>query len=146
MADRYRAFNAPVELHRGVSRRYRGSLYLKADGGDTVLGRPTSTLAKGSAANYNNYNTLICAVGSVDGTYTLDVPCTWETQNPAVFVIGFTADVIEELFEAEGELGGFVWSVKARQSTIDELLVAHGPVILHQSALRPGSLAVALST
>ena len=148
MADLHRALHLPLELYRGVTRRVRGSNFNKAAGVDTVLGRPTATLAKGTAVNYTGYDTLIASVARIGASAAVaNIPCEWETLNPAVWIVVPTAAIIEDLFEAQAAgSGGFEWALKARASTIDEILIAKGPVYLIETGLRPSSAAATIST
>jgi hypothetical protein len=144
MTDVHRAFNAPLELYRGVTRTFRIALYQKAAGGETVLGRPTAALELGAAENWTTHPVLIAGLAPAFGVEEpVGLAVEWFTTNPADLTLTVTADDIEAALAllGDGTDRRLVWSVKARPNVspvADEVLLAHGPVVLYETALRGG--------
>lgn len=142
MADTFRALNLRLELYRGVTRRFRGSLFAKATGGDTVLGRPTAALTKGAALDLSLYPNIRAGIGHPD-LDPIPLTVTWETTNPAVFVMQISDEDIEALLELlPDDDKRAVCTVSAWRETgavkLDEFILAHAPsVTIFDTALRP---------
>lgn len=150
MTDLYLAHHAPLELFRGVTRRFSLKLYEKATGGNTSAGQPTAPLSKGAAEDWSDYPIVVAAMAPAESVFDADgvlqtsqMRCEWFTTNPAELTLIVESDAIEDALALTTATNRtLIYTIIGRRETLgvidDEVVLLHGPVYVHESAMLGG--------